>query len=179
MRQLSQKDRRALILCAAALLLFAAVQFVFLPLMDKRKQLIQGIATREKALLDMRLMQQEVRHVSSQSSSLGERVARRSPSFSLFSFLEQKGEQAQVKENILYIKPSNTDEEGELRQAAVEMKLQGVPLDRLVFLLELIEAPEEIVAVERIAIMTNKKAQGGLDATLRVISLVQAGEGGD
>ncbi len=179
MRQLSQKDRRALIICAVALLLFALIQFVLFPLMDERKQLLQGIASREKALLDMRVMQQEIRQASSQSSGLSERVAQRSPSFSLFSFLEQKGEQAQVKENILYIKPSNTEEEGRLRQVAVEMKLQGVPLDRLVALLELIEAPEQIVGVERIAIMTNKKERGGLDATLRVISLMQAGEGGD
>jgi general secretion pathway protein M len=179
MRQLSQKDRRALIICATALLLFVVIQFVLFPLMDERKQLLRGISSREKALLEMRLMQQEIRQVSSQSSSLSGQVARRSPSFSLFSFLEQKGEQAQVKENILYIKPSNTEEEGELRQVAVEMKLQGVPLDRLVALLKLIESPEQIVAVERIAIMTNKKEQGGLDAVLRVVSLVQAGEGGD
>jgi hypothetical protein len=80
----------------------------------------------------------------------------------------------------VYIKPSNskTDQENALRNVAVEMKLQGATLDRLVALLELIESPDQVVGVERISIMTNKK-QGGLDATLRVISLVQSGEGGD
>ncbi len=178
MRQLSQKDRRALLLLTAALLLFALFQFLLFPLMKEQKELTRRIASREKALAEMQAMQVEVRQMSSQSSSLGERVGQRSPSFSLFSFLERKGEEAQVKENILYIKPSNTDEEGELRKVAVEMKLQAVPLGRLVALLERIESLEQIVEVERISIMINKK-QGGLDATLRVISLVQAGEGGD
>lgn len=182
MRQLSQKDRRALIICAVALLLFALVQFFIFPLMDDRKELLRKIAVKEKNLIEMRLMQQKVRQVSKKSSGLDERVARRSPSFSLFSFLEQQGEQAQVKEKIqqMNIKRSSSkpDEEGALRHVAVEMKLQGVPLDRLVALLELIESPEQVVGVERISIMINKK-QGGLNATLRVISLVQAGEGGD
>jgi len=179
MRQLSQKDRRALLFLAAALFIFSLLQFLLFPLLKEQKELTKRIASREKALAEMQTMQTEVRQINSQSSSLGERVAQRSPAFSLFSFLEQKGEEAQVKENILYIKPSSTDEEGELRQVAVEMKLQAVPLDRLVALLERIESPEQIVEVERIAILTNKKEIGGLDAVLRVISLVQAGQGGD
>ena len=180
MPHLSQKDRLALIIGAVALLLFALVQFFILPLMNSRTDLRQKIASRKKHLIEMRLMQQKIRQSSRQSSGLDERLARRSPSFRLFSFLEQQGERARVKENIVYIKPSNskTDQENALRNVAVEMKLQGATLDRLVALLELIESPDQVVGVERISIMTNKK-QGGLDATLRVISLVQAGEGGD
>ncbi|MCW5198194.1 type II secretion system protein M, partial [Desulfobulbus sp. F3] len=136
MRQLSEKDRRALLFCAGALLLFALIQFVLLPLMDGRKRMEKGIVGREKALAEMQALQAEIRQFSRQSSSLGERVSRRSPSFSLFSFLEKKGEEAKVRENIAYIKPSDTvSSEGGLEQVAVEMKLQAVPLDRLVILL--------------------------------------------
>jgi hypothetical protein len=181
MRQLSEKDRRALLFCAGALLLFAVVQFALLPLMEGRKRLEKGIASREKALAEMQTLQAEISQLSRQSNSLGERVARRAPSFSLFSFLEQKGEEAKVRENITYIKPSDTvSSEGGLEQVAVEMKLQAVQLDRLVALLELIESPENLVEVERISILANKKKeQGGLDAVMRVISLSQAKQGGE
>ncbi|CAK8721060.1 MAG: general secretion pathway protein M [Candidatus Electronema aureum] len=181
MRQLSQKDRRALLFCVAALLLFGLFQFVLFPLLDGRKRLERGIANRKKAVAEMQAMQSEIKQFSRQNSSLGERVTQRPESFSLFSFLEKKGEEAKVKDNILYIKPSDTiSDEGRLQQVAVEMKLQAVPIDRLVALLELIESPENIVEIERISILTNKKEQGGLDAVMRVVSLMQqAKQGGE
>ena len=179
--KLSQNDRRALAVCAAALLLFGLAQFVVFPLLDSRKRLIRGIASREKAVAEMRTLQAEISQFSRQSSSLSERAARLPAAFSLFSFLEQKGEEAKVKDNILYIKPSDTvSGEGGLEQVAVEMKLQAVPLDRLVALLERIESPEHLVGIERISLLGNKKKdQGGLDAVMRVISLKRTETGGD
>lgn len=181
MPQLSQNDRRALAVCAAVLLLFGLAQFVIFPLADSRKRLLRSIASREKGVAEMRTLQAEISQFSRQSSSLSERAARLPPSFSLFSFLEQKGEEAKVKDNILYIKPSDTvSGEGGLEQVAVEMKLQAVPLDRLVALLERIESPEHLVGIERISILANKKKdQGGLDAVMRVISLKRAAAGGE
>lgn len=181
MRQLSAKDRRALLICAGLLVVFALLHFILLPLIDGRKRLEKGILSREKALAEMQALQTEIRQLNRQNSSLGERVARRSPAFSLFSFLEKGGEQAKVRENIAYIKPSDTvSSEGGLEEVAVEMKVQAVPLDRLVAFLELIESPENLVEVERISILTNKKEQGGLDAVMRVVSLAhQAKQGGD
>jgi len=180
MRQLSEKDRRALLICVVALLLFALIHFVLLPLWDGQKRLEKGIASREKALAEMQALQSEIRQFNRKNSSLDERVARRAPGFSLFSFLEQGGEQASIRENITSIKPSDTvSGEGGLEQIAVEMKLQAVPLDRLVALLELIESPDNLVEVERISIVSNKKEQGGLDAVMRVVSLNKAHQGGN
>lgn len=181
MPQLSQNDRRALAICAAALLLFGLAQFVVFPLLDSRKRLLRSINGQEKAVTEMRALHAEISQFSRQSSNLGERAARLPPSFSLFSFLEQKGEEAKVKDNILYIKPSDTvSGEGGLEQVAVEMKLQAVPLDRLVALLERIESPEHLVGIERISVLANKKKeQGGLDAVMRVISLKRAETDGE
>ena len=180
MSQLSDKDRRALLICAVALLLFALIQFVLLPLWDGKKRLEKSIASREKAVAEMQTLQSEIKQFSRQSSSLDERVAKRAPGFSLFAFLEKGGEQVGIKEHIDYIKPSDkVSGEGGLEQVAAEMKLKAVPLDRLVALLELIESPENLVEVERVSILTNKKEQGGLDAVMRVVSLNKAGQGGD
>ncbi len=180
MRQLSDKDRRALLICAVALLLFALIQFVLLPLWEGKKRLEKSIASREKAVAEMQTLQSEIKQFSRQNSSLDERVAQRAPGFSLFAFLEKGGEQVGIKEHIDYIKPSDkVSGEGGLEQVAAEMKLKAVPLDRLVALLELIESPENLVEVERVSILTNKKEQGGLDAVMRVVSLNKAGQGGD
>lgn len=173
MPALSQKDRRALLICLVVLVLFILVRFVLFPLLDERKRLERGIEIKEKGLVEMQAMQAEVSQFSHQNNTLGQRVAERPESFGLFAFLEQKGAEAKVKENILYMKPSDTAGEGELQQVAVEIKLQAVYLAELTSFLGLIESPENIVELERITILVNKKEPGTLDATMRVISLVQ------
>jgi general secretion pathway protein M len=179
MPALSRKDRRALLIGVGLLLVFAAVHFVLLPLLEERKRLERGIAVKEKALAEMQAMRAEIAQFSRRSSGLAGRVAARSARFNLFAFLEEQAAGAQVKESILSMKPSDDKGEGELLQTAVEMKLQAVPLAKLVAFLERIESPENVVAVERIAITVNKKAQDTLDAVIRVVSLMQAkGEGG-
>lgn len=179
MPSMSRKDRRALSLGGSLLLLFAAVQFVFLPLLEERRRLEHGIAAKEKALTEMRAMQAEIAQFSRRSSSLAERAAARPASFNLFAFLEEQAAEAKVKESVLSMKPSDLEDAGGLLQTAVEMKLQAVPLASLVAFLERIESSENLVAVERMAITVNKKEQSALDAVLRVVSVVRAkGEGG-
>uniref|UniRef100_UPI0040571470 type II secretion system protein GspM n=1 Tax=Candidatus Electronema sp. TaxID=2698783 RepID=UPI0040571470 len=181
MRQLSQKDRRALLICGAVLLIFGAVQFVLFPLLEQRKRLERGIRAREQGLEEMRATQAEISQFSRQNNSLGERVARRAPDFSLFNFLEQQAVEGKLKENIQYMKPSDPTGEGELQQAAVEMKLQDIQIHELVNLLERIESPDHVVEVERLTVQASRKAErdGSLDVIMRVISLVQAEKNGD
>ncbi|WP_417911660.1 type II secretion system protein GspM [Candidatus Electronema sp. TJ] len=181
MRQLSRKDRRALLICGAALLVFGMIQFVLFPLLEQRKRLERGIRAREQGLEEMRALQAEISQFSRQNNSLGERVARRPSDFSLFNFLEQKAVEGKLKENILYMKPSDPTGEGELQQVAVEIKFQDMQLHELVELLERIESPEHVVEVERLTVQVSRKAQrdGALDVIMRVISLVQAKKVGD
>jgi len=181
MRQLSQKDRRALLVCGAALLVFGMAHFVFFPLIEQRKRLERGIRAREQGIAEMRAMQTEISQFSRQNNSLGERVAKRPPDFSLFNFLEQKAVEGNLKENIIHMKPSDPSGDGELQQMAVEMKFQDIQLHELVDLLERIESPEHVVEVERLTVQVSRKAQrdGSLDVIMRVISLVPAKKDGD
>ncbi|MCI5223271.1 MAG: hypothetical protein D3924_11500 [Candidatus Electrothrix sp. AR4] len=179
MPSLSKKDRRALLIGISALLIFFMAQFVFFPFLDQRKRLKRGIKSKENGLAEMREIQGGVNQLSQQNNSLEQRVAERPESFGLFDFLEKKSAEAQVKENISYMKPSDPEGDGEVLQVMVEMKLKAVQLDRLVALLERIESPEKIVELKRISIQVNKKQQGSLDVIMQVVSLVQAKDSGD
>ena len=110
------------------------------------------------------------------TNTLEQQLSRRRADFSLFSFLEKKAAEADVKENIAYMKPSDAVAEGVLQQIMVEMKLKAVSLPRLVSFLERIESPDELVELKRISIQENKKQAGTLDVIMQVISLVR-GEG--
>jgi general secretion pathway protein M len=51
------------------------------------------------------------------------------------------------------------------------MKLQTITLKQLVDFLELVESPQNIVALKRISIQENKKEKGTLDVIMQVVSL--------
>ncbi len=174
---LTQKDRRALVVGISALALFLLVQFVLFPLLDKRKRLNRGISIRQKGLIEMQEMQSRYKQLSLQSNTLEQRVSKRSGEFGLFSFLEKMAAEAEVKENIAYMKPSDATGDGVLQQSMVEMKLKAINLKQLVALLERIESPEKIVELKRISIQENKKQEGSLDVIMQVISLVLAENG--
>ena len=174
---LTQKDRRALVVGISALALFLLVQFVLFPLLDKRKRLNRGISIRQKGLIEMQEMQSRYKQLSLQSNTLEQRVSKRSGEFGLFSFLEKMAAEAEVKENIAYMKPSDATGDGVLQQSMVEMKLKAINLKQLVALLERIESPEKIVELKRISIQENKKQEGTLDVIMQVISLVLAENG--
>ena len=174
---LTPKDRRALVIGISALALFLLVQFVLFPLLDKRKRLNRGINIRQKGLVEMQEMQSRYTQLSRQSNTLEQLVSRRSGEFGLFSFLEKMAAEAEVKENIAYMKPSDATGDGELQQSMVEMKLNAINLKQLVSFLERIESPENIVELKRISIQENKKQEGTLDVIMQVISLVLAENG--
>jgi len=171
---LSSKDRRALGFGVGALVLFVLFQFVFFPLLDKRKRLEKGISAKEKGLVEMRSMQSRFLQLNRQSNTLEERLSKRAQNFGLFAFLENKAAEAKVKENIDYMKPSEVAGEGILQQNMVEMKLKAVHLKEFVAFLERIESPQNLVELKRISIQENKKQEGSLDIIMQVISLVRA-----
>ncbi|WP_456384868.1 hypothetical protein [Desulfolithobacter sp.] len=175
---LGKRDRTALMIGALAVGGFVLLQFVVFPLAEKKRRLERGITVREKAVREMRDMQQRYRQLHARANSLNSRLEKRSPDFSLFSFLEKMAALTGVKEGIVYMKPSIIQGDGPFRQNMVEMKLQGITLQQLVDLLKLVEAPENIVAVKRITIQENKNEQGMLDVIMQVVTVERTAEAG-
>jgi len=170
---LSKRDRFALIIGSSLLLVFIVAQFMVFPLIDKRKRLRKTISSRQHAVQEMREMQLQYGQLDEQSNGLEQQLSQRSPSFSLFSFLEKMATQSKIKDHITYMKPSTVTGDGTLRQVMVEMKLQTIGLQQLVTFLKRIESPENVVTLKRISIQENKKTKGTLDVIMQVISIDQ------
>jgi len=172
---LSKRDRSALLIGGSLLLVFAVLQLIFFPLLDKRKRLDKTITISEREVKEMQAMQQKYGQLHAQNNSLEKQLGKRAAGFSLFSFLEKMATQAKVKEHIAYMKPSSVTGEGLLRQVMVEMKLRTIGLKQLVAFLEHMESPEKVVTVKRISIQENKKTKGTLDVIIQVISIDRQG----
>ena len=161
--QMTGREKKMVILAGVALLVFIVVQFLVYPLVDHRSRLQKRLASKEKALGEMHLLQQQFRQLNRQSGSI--------LGFRLFPFLEQKADENDVKEQITYMKPSESMEGEKFTQSRVEMKLQGVSLERLLNFVKATESPSNLVGVAKMTIQENSKDQGILDATLLMVSV--------
>jgi general secretion pathway protein M len=171
MARISQRDRLFLLIGGIFVFFFLLLQFGVFPLMDSRAKMKKGIVQRENALVEMKELQAQYRKLHNQANSLVDQLGRRDSGFSLFSFLEQSATKTDVKKNIAYMKPSELADEGPFKEIYVEMKLQSITLKQLVSFLQLVESPENIVALKRLSIQENKKEKDTLDVILQVVSL--------
>ncbi|HER62743.1 MAG TPA: hypothetical protein ENO11_02050 [Desulfobacteraceae bacterium] len=171
MIKMTPRDRIVLAAGSVVLLIFMVLQFGIFPLMENRDRLEQGIAAREKALVEMAELQVQYRELHGKANTLLDQLGGRQSNFSLFSFLEQMAARSDVKKNITYMKPSETAADGPFKEIMVEMKLQAVSLKQLVDFLELVESPKNVVALKRISIQENTKEKATLDVIIQVISL--------
>ena len=171
MMKITPRDRKVLIVGSVLVLLFLVLQFGIFPLLENRDRLQRGIVSREKALVEMNELQAQYRQLHGKANTLLEQLVGRQNDFSLFSFLEQMAAKSAVKKNITYMMPSETADEGQFKEILVEMKLQAISLKQLVDFLNLVESPENVVALKRISIQENKKEEATLDVILQVVSL--------
>ena len=171
--RLSRREQWAVIAAGTVLALFVLLQFVVLPLADRRTRLEKGLAARERAVAEMRAMQDQYRALTSRSGSLAAALAAREAGFSLFSFLEKNADDSGVREKIAHMKPSESTGSELFTQSQVEMKLQAVSLGQLVRFLERVESPTHLVGIDKIAIQENTKEKGLLDVTLQLVSIDQ------
>ncbi|MGD9947575.1 MAG: type II secretion system protein GspM [Desulfobulbus sp.] len=169
--QLTGRERKMVFLAGAALAVFVLVQFVLFPLIDQRARLQKRLVSKEKALAEMRLLKQQFQQLNKQSGSMADILDQREEGFSLFAFLEQNAAESAVKELIVYMKPSESQEGKNLSQSRVEMKLQGVSLEQLLRFVAKSESPQQLVGVAKMTVQENTKAQGSLDATLVMVSV--------
>jgi general secretion pathway protein M len=176
MKQLNQREKIAVGIGAGALFLFILFQFIIFPLTDGRDNLTKRLSSREKAVTEMRVMRERYQKFTEQSGSLASQLAQREPGFSLFSFLEKGAADSDVKDQIAYMKPSDSVESDQIKQSQVEMKLQAVSLQQLIMFLEQVESPEQLVGIDRITIQGNTAEEGTLDVTLQMASVDQVNE---
>ena len=169
--QLSQREQWAVAAAGTALAVFVLLQFLVLPLVDRRARLEKGLAARAQAVTEMRAMQDQYRALTSRSGSLAASLGAREAGFSLFAFLEKNAEDSGVREKIAHMKPSESSGNGPFTQSLVDMKLQAVSLGQLVRFLERVESPAHLVGIDKITIQENAREKGLLDVTLQLVSI--------
>jgi general secretion pathway protein M len=168
---LGKREKLSISLGVGFVALFLLVQFVVFPFFDKREAMKRGIEAKRSGLNEIRRLKAQYESYTKGAEGIQRRLGRREKGFTLFSFLEQAAGRAGVKDHIKYMKPSDSQGSGRLKESMVEMKLDRINLRQLVDYLYLIEAPEDLVSVKRVSIRDSQGAPGYLDAVMQVVTI--------
>lgn len=175
LERLSMRER--MILFAGALFIAGILvyQLIISPYVEARARLLNTIERKKEELVEIRQLRQQYADLRAAEGDVKASLAKRGKGFTLFAFLDQQADKAGIKPQIKYMKPSVITGEGNLDESVVEMKLEGVTLERLTEFLRLTESEAESVSVKRLSIQTSSRDEGVLDVILQIVTFMEAG----
>jgi len=170
-RKVSKREKNALYLAAGFITLFFIVRFVLFPVIDRKNRLERTLQAKVRTLTEMRQLKSEYDVIMKKTAIVEGRFKNRRPGFTLFSFLDRLAGETELKNKIIYMKPStSTNQDRKYKTAMVEMKLQSIDLNQLTTYLYRIETSPNMVFVRRISISKEEKGQGLINVVLNVVT---------
>lgn len=168
--KLAKREKYLVSLAACAIAVFLLFHLLIFPFFEKRDRMKRGVRSKEQGLREIARLSAQYQSYKRGSLGIKQVLSQRKKGFTLFSFLEKAAGNAQVKNHIKYMKPSESQSTGPYKESVVEMKLEGITLKQLVEYLHGIESPENVIRVKRISLKENKRESGYLDAVLQVLT---------
>jgi len=170
LQRLSKRERFLLAAGVLFVIGFVFHQLIADPFLIKKQRLERSLQTKAANVLEMKLLQKEYQQISENKRDIMGRLQSRSPEFSLFTFVEQQIDTVRMKERVTSIKPGVSDYQEGVRQALIDLKIEGIVLAQLVDFLASIESFDKVVFVERIVVQNNSREDGLLDVMLSVLT---------
>ncbi|WP_159441326.1 type II secretion system protein GspM [Desulfopila aestuarii] len=170
-------DRERLILIGGGLFVLGVViyQLIISPYLVAHERLQSSLQRKQAELVEIQRLSQEYAKLRVEEGGLKALLQKRDAGFTLFAFLDKQAENAGVKEQIKYMKPSVIEGDNGLNESVVEMRLEGVTLEKLTQFLQVTESDTNVVSVRRLSIQTSARDEGFLDVILQIVTLVEAG----
>jgi len=166
---LNKREKIAVTGAAVFLAFFIIIQFIIVPVFEKREDLRQQVAEKKDNLLDIQILRSEYFTMKEKLESSQQGLKKRSANFTLFSFLDRLAGNTGLKDHIAYMKPSTSVKENSgLKISRVELKLQEVTMKDLTSYLFKVETSENMVIVKRLSITKIGKDTGLVSAVLQV-----------
>jgi len=170
--KISNREKYFLVAAGGFIILFALVQLVVSPMLENRQRLERALQVKTSMLEELTVLTGRFDSIRTETDRVKSRFENRKEGFTLFSFLDRLAGEVAVKSQIVYMKPSRTDiKKSPYKLSSVEMKLQGVTLDKLMSYLYRIETSPNMVRIRRISISREGKQNQMLTAVLQAESV--------
>ncbi|HPC03320.1 MAG TPA: type II secretion system protein GspM [Syntrophales bacterium] len=170
--RMSRRETLAVGIGGTLLVLFLVFQGIVFPIMEKRENTERSIRRYEETLREMQGLRKEFEALRAREAVVRKALDARDRGFTLFSYLENVAGRAGIKDRIQYMKPSETmDAQGSgYEESTVEMRVEGVSLEKLAEFLFYLEDGDRLVRVRRISIREGKRESGELAVLVQVVT---------
>ena len=170
---LSKRDKNALIICAVFLIVFLISRFIFLPAINKRKDLKRIIQTNKSNLTEMIELQEQYNTSDKNLEGSKKLIQKRGKQFSLFSYIDSIVEKCGVKKNVAYMKPSFQNHDNTAyKKAYVKLKIESISLKECVDFFNQIEDFKNMVRINSFSISTTGKGNKMIDAVIETETIM-------
>lgn len=172
LKPLSEREKYAIIFGLTGLVFCLLLYWVVFPVVEQRKRTARQVAVKSAEIVEMQQLQSEYRQIQSAFERDRTQLQKRSPQFSLFSYLDGLAGKTGLKKKIVYMKPTTVDEMNTKRKRSrVEIKIQAVTLDQISRFLYAVETSPNMISVPRLSITQKKQGDGLLEAVFQVETL--------
>ncbi|MFA5324019.1 MAG: hypothetical protein WC373_15205 [Smithella sp.] len=156
----------ALFVCIALIL-----EIAIFPFMEGKKKLEKTINTHQKKLAEINELSSEFAKQEAKTAAIKRAIAVHGADFTLFSYLEKKATQANVRGRIKYMNASMGTRSSSFEESLVDMKLDTMTIKQLNDFLYYTESPEDLVRIKKITINKMKETPEYLSVQLQISSL--------
>jgi len=168
--KLGTRERTFVVGGAGLLALFALIQFALVPFFENKKKVNSALDRQEKILKEMIVLSKEYESLKEDTEVMKGALERRSPDFTLFSFLERKAREAGVRQNIKSMNTTRGMTTGAYEETLVDIRLEKLTLKQLVQLLYYADSPEDAVGVKKINVNKSKESPEYLTVVVQMVT---------
>jgi len=168
---LGTREKKIIAVCVAIVLAAVLHIAVIVPSLEKRDELRRSIRKAELQREELRVLGREYDQILRETKNISQRTGGQPRGFELLPFLTQTANRLKLKSHLTSMKPSQRQLGGNLSESMVDLRLEGVSLENLVDSISAIEQAKAAVAISSIRVQPESKLGGGLNVSMRVISI--------
>ena len=168
--KLDQRQRYLVAGTSAFVLIALLLETVVFPLGEAKEKLTKAIRVNQNKLTEMSKLDNEFNLQEARLAEIKRAMSARSNDFTLFSYLEKKATQANVKRNIKYMNSSRGTQSASFEESLIDIKLDKITIKQLTDFLYFAESPADLVRIKKIVINKMKESPEYLSAQLQISS---------
>lgn len=156
----------AIFVCVALIL-----EMVVFPFTEAKEKLDKAIKVNQKKLAEINVLSTEFRILEARTAAMQRAIAMHGADFTLFSYLEKKATQANVRGRIKSMNASRGTQSESFEESLVDMKLEKITIKQLADFLYYAESPTDLVRIKKITVNKMKESPEYLSVQLLISSL--------
>ena len=166
--KLDTKQRRLAVGAAIFVALVMVMELAVFPFWEAKKKLARAIHSNQNKLVEMNGLVTEFKVLEAKTAAMRRSAATRGTDFTLFSYLEKKAAQANVRGRIKQMNSSKGMRYASFEESLIDMRLDKVTLKQLTDFLYYAESPADLIRIKKITINKMKESPEYLSAQLQI-----------